>query len=313
MRWTPGRRSQNLEDRRAESGRRRRPFPFPLGRGGAGGARVPRGRAPRLGVGGLLVLIVVFFLLPDDLKQLLLSAGSQLDAPGGQVNVPMGGSTLPRPDTAPASPEEEHLVDFVSFVLDDLQETWTKLLPGYREAKLVLYRGSIRSGCGSGAAEMGPFYCPVDEKVYVDLSFYEELRARFGAPGDFAQAYVLAHEVGHHVQKVAGIESQVRSAQRRDPDASNELSVRMELQADCLAGVWANHTARRGTLEAGDVEEGLRAAGAIGDDRLQKMQTGYVQPDAFTHGSSDQRTRWLQRGIESGDPDRCDAFEVARP
>jgi predicted metalloprotease len=184
-------------------------------------------------------------------------------------------------------------------------------MPGYRDARLVLFRDATESGCGLGQAQMGPFYCPSDEKVYVDLGFYEELRARFGAPGDFAQAYVLAHEIGHHVQKLSGIEAEVRSAQRESPGRANALSVRMELQADCLAGVWGHSAAARGKLETGDVEEGLGAAAAIGDDRIQRMGGGRVSPEAWTHGSSEQRVEWFRRGLEQGDPDACDAFGAA--
>jgi len=305
MRWTRRSRSRNLEDRRADTGRRRR-SPFPLGGLPGGRPRLPTGRTPRLGLGGLLVLLVLFFLMPETFQQILGQVGTQVRVPG-EAAAP---SVSTRPPVG--DPGEEALVDFVSFVLDDLQQTWGEMLPGYREATLVLFRDAIQSGCGFAAAQMGPFYCPADEKVYVDLSFYEELRARFGAPGDFAQAYVLAHEIGHHVQRVTGVEASVRRTQKRIPSQANELSVRMELQADCLAGVWANHTGRRGTLEPGDIEEGLRAAGAIGDDRLQKMQTGRVQPEAFTHGSSAQRARWLRRGLESGDPKSCETFEASR-
>jgi predicted metalloprotease len=259
-----------------------------------------------MGLGGLAILLVLFFLMPE-LFQGLLGAG------GSQTRLPTGGGLPPVSSRPPPSdPAEEQLVDFVSFVLDDLQETWRAILPGYRDAKLVLFRDAVRSGCGQGVAQMGPFYCPRDEKVYVDLAFYDELRARFGAPGDFAQAYVLAHEIGHHVQKVTGIEAQVRRDQRVDPRRANALSVGMELQADCLAGVWAHHTARRGVLEPGDVEEGLRAAAAIGDDRIQEMQNGRVRPEAFTHGSSEQRQRWLRRGLESGDAESCRTFDAAR-
>ena len=197
-------------------------------------------------------------------------------------------------------------------MLDDIQETWAELLPqvggGYRDTQLVLFRDAIQSACGFAQAATGPFYCPGDGKVYIDLSFYDDLRARFGAPGDFAQAYVLAHEIGHHVQSLLGIESRVRELQQSRPRMRNEYSVAMELQADCLAGVWGNRAARKGLLETGDVEEGLRAAGAIGDDRIQRQATGRVTPDSFTHGSSEQRIFWLRRGLDTGDPDVCDTF-----
>ena len=207
-----------------------------------------------------------------------------------------------------ANPAEEEHVDFISFALDDIQGTWQKLLPGYRDAKLVLFRDVTRSGCGTGQSEMGPFYCPADEKAYIDLSFYDDLRSRFGAPGDFAEAYVLAHEIGHHIQNITGIEAKVRSSQRQQPSAKNALSIRMELQADCFAGVWGYEAARRGVLEPGDIEEGLRAASAIGDDQIQKMSGRGVHPESWTHGSSADRQKWLNQGLRSGDPNVCDTF-----
>jgi hypothetical protein len=260
-----------------------------------------RGPAPRLSLGGILVLLVLLFVFKGDLLQ-VLSGGAALEVPGTTQVGPSGGGEFR------STPQEEELVQFVSFVLDDLQQTWARLLPGYRDAKLVLFRDSVRSGCGFAQAQMGPFYCPADEKVYVDLSFYQELRRRFGAPGDFAQAYVIAHEIGHHVQKLTGVEPEVRRLQRSDPSQANALSVRMELQADCLAGVWGHSTARRDILEEGDVEEGLRAAAAIGDDRIQGMSGGRISPESFTHGSSQQRVRWFRQGLSLGDPDACDTF-----
>jgi predicted metalloprotease len=252
-----------------------------------------------MGLGGLLLMLLVFWLMS---RQGIDLSGAGLGGP----EVGAGGSA---PAGAPASSAaEEEMVDFVSFVLDDLQATWKQLMPGYRDARLVLFRDATESGCGLGQAQMGPFYCPADEKVYVDLGFYEELRARFGAPGDFAQAYVLAHEIGHHVQKLSGIEAEVRGAQRESPGRANALSVRMELQADCLAGVWGHSAAARGKLETGDVEEGLSAAAAIGDDRIQRMGGGRVSPEAWTHGSSEQRVEWFRRGLDRGEPDACDTF-----
>jgi hypothetical protein len=197
----------------------------------------------------------------------------------------------------------------VSFVLDDAQETWTSLLGNrYQPARLILFSDATESGCGFAQAATGPFYCPADQGVYIDLSFYQELRQRFGAPGDFAQAYVLAHEIGHHVQNLLGTDRRMRQAQQSNPGATNELSVRLELQADCYAGVWGHSTARRDILEQGDVEEGLAAAAAIGDDRIQRMSGSRVAPDQFTHGSSAQRVEWFRRGLEAGDPAACETF-----
>jgi predicted metalloprotease len=203
------------------------------------------------------------------------------------------------------TPEEEKLVEFVSFVLDDAQATWARLLPQYERARLVLFRDATPSACGLGQSATGPFYCPADHKVYIDLGFYADLRRRFGAPGDFAQAYVLAHEIGHHVQSVVGTDREVRRLQQSRPDQANPLSVRLELQADCYAGIWGHTAAQRGHLEVGDVEEGLAAAAAIGDDRLTG---GRVAPDQFTHGSSAQRVEWFRRGLETGRIEACDTF-----
>jgi hypothetical protein len=203
------------------------------------------------------------------------------------------------------TPEEERLVAFVSFVLDDAQDTWNGILPRYERARLVLFRDATESACGVGQSATGPFYCPADHKVYIDLGFYTELRRRFGAPGDFAQAYVLAHEIGHHVQSIVGTDRQVRQLQQARPDQANPLSVRLELQADCYAGIWGHTAAQRGHLEVGDLDEGLAAAAAIGDDRLTR---GRVAPDQFTHGSSAQRVEWFRRGLETGRVEACDTF-----
>jgi predicted metalloprotease len=201
-------------------------------------------------------------------------------------------------------------VEFVSFVLDDVQNTWATLLPKYgakfHPAKLVLFRNSTDSGCGPAQSAMGPFYCPVDERVYLDLGFFDELRQRFGAAGDFAQAYVIAHELGHHVQHLMGTDARMRQIEQRDPAESNQLSVRLELQADCYAGVWGHSTDQRRLLEAGDVDEALNAASAVGDDRIQQRTTGRVNVDSFTHGSAAQRSASFKRGFESGDPRSCD-------
>lgn len=278
MRWARRGRSVNLEDRR--------------------GRRVSR--RGTIGCGTLLVLIALSVVFQQDFLSLL---GPAL------VNDSGGGFTTTEDPGFGSTPEEEELVDFMSFVLDDLQETWRrKLGPQYEDATMVLFREAVRSACGITGSATGPFYCPADGKVYLDLSFFDELERRFGAPGDFAQAYVIAHEIGHHVQSLLGIEGRVRELQSRNPGARNELSVRMELQADCLAGVWGHSTAQRGLLERGDVEEGLSAAAAIGDDRIQRQTQGYVVPDAFTHGTSAQRVEWFERGLTSGEADICDTF-----
>jgi hypothetical protein len=251
-----------------------------------------------LGLGGVLLLLVLSVVFKQDFLSLL----------GTGVN----GGSAPGATTAVSDPEEEPLVQFVSFVLDDAQGTWARLLPDeglqYRDAKLVLFRDTIQSACGFTQAATGPFYCPADEKVYIDLGFYQELRERFGAPGDFAQAYVLAHEIGHHVQRVLGTEEEVRRAQQSRPDLQNELSVRLELQADCYAGVWGHSAAQRDLLETGDLEEGIDAAAAVGDDRIQRTGGQAINPDAFTHGSSEQRAGWFKRGFESGRREACETF-----
>jgi predicted metalloprotease len=216
-----------------------------------------------------------------------------------------------------ASPAEEKMVDMVDAVARDAQEVWSAKLGGrYQPTKVVLFRDSIQSACGYAGAATGPFYCPGDHKVYLDLGFYDELARRFGAPGDFAQAYVLAHEIGHHVQSLTGTEGEMRQMQRSSPGSANQLSVRLELQADCYAGVWGHEANKAGRaasggveLDPGDIDEALRAAAAIGDDRLQKLGTGRVMPEKFTHGSSEQRVTWFKRGFDSGDPAACNTFQ----
>ena len=285
MRWTPGGVSGDIEDRRDQPG---------SGGGGFGGMHI--------GLGGLLIILVLSVIFKQNFFALLS---------GGGVSGP-GSAAVSIPD--PARDEaEKPLVQFVSFVLDDTQKTWDQLLPQqantpYRHAKLVLFRDSTFSGCGGAEAATGPFYCPEDEKVYIDLSFYDELKRRFGAPGEFAQAYVLAHEVGHHVQKLVGIESKVRQFQSRNPGAANAVSVQLELQADCFAGVWAHSTQQRGLLEQGDVQSALGAAAAVGDDHIQQMTRGRVQPETFTHGTSQQRMDWFNRGLSSGSISSCNTF-----
>ena len=283
MRWTPGGSDQDIEDRRGEGGGRR-----------GGGLRV--------GLVGVLILLGLSLLTGRNFLSLLDT--SQPLGPGSD------GGPAPDPER---DRREAPQVEFVKFVLNDAQDTWQKTLPGYRRAKLVLFRDAIDSACGMAESASGPFYCPGDEKVYIDLAFYDELKQRFGAPGDFAQAYVIAHELGHHVQNVTGIEPKVRRQQQARPREANALSVRMELQADCLAGVWGHSTAQRDILEKGDVEEGLGAAAAIGDDRIQSQAGRRVNPESFTHGSSRQRVAWFRKGLETGDPRQCDTFALPDP
>lgn len=282
MRWTSGGRSENLEDRRGGGGR----MSGPMMRGGG------------LGLGGILLLGVLSLVFRQDLITPFLGGG-------GAPVTDSGG-------TAIQDPAEERQVEFVSFVLDDTEAVWRQVFANdgtrYAAPKLVLFRDAVNSACGFADAATGPFYCPGDQKAYVDLSFFDELKRRFGAPGDFAQAYVLAHEIGHHVQNLLGVERQVRQMQRQNPSSQNALSVRMELQADCFAGVWAHSTAQRNLLEAGDVEEALRAAAAVGDDHIQKMSRGRVSPESFTHGTSAQRMEWFRKGMESGNPAACNTF-----
>jgi predicted metalloprotease len=288
MRWTRQGPSEDLEDRRGERAG--------IGFGGGG-----MGRAAPIGLGGLLIVILLSWLTGQDFLSLL--------DPGGSISTGPGDTATRTTGSVPSSPAEEERVQFVSFVLDDGQATWERLLQGrYERTRLVLFRDAIDSACGFAESASGPFYCPGDRKVYIDLSFYDELKQRFGAAGDFAQAYVLAHEIGHHVQNLLGTEPRVRQAQRSRPDLANDLSVRMELQADCYAGIWGHSTAQRQILEQGDVEEGLNAAAAIGDDRIQRMGGGRVAPERFTHGSSAQRVEWFRRGLESGRLEACDTF-----
>ena len=255
-----------------------------------------------IGIGGLLILGLLSVITGQNFLAL---APELLNRGGGPAQVQEG--------PIQSTPAEEKRVDFVSFVLDDAQNTWRrKLGDRYQDAKLVVFRDATPTACGFGQAATGPFYCPADQKVYIDLGFYDELQRRFGAPGEFAQAYVLAHEIGHHVQNVLGIEPQVRRAMQQRPDLQNELSIRLELQADCFAGVWGHDTAQRQILEQGDLEDGLRAAAAIGDDRIQRQTQGYVQPDSFTHGSSAQRVEWFKRGLQTGDLQACDTFKASK-
>jgi predicted metalloprotease len=276
MRWEDRGPSRNLEDRR--------------------GRRAPSAGVP-LGIGGTVVLLVLSLLFGTDLFALL------------GITPQVGSPTTP---PAVESTAEEEQVSFVSFVFDDAQQLWSELFEAsgtpYREATLVLYRQAVESQCGVAPSAIGPFYCPLDEGVYLDLSFYETLRERLGAPGDLAQAFVIAHEIGHHVQTQLGIAQEVQSRRSSDPDLANELSVAMELQADCFAGVWAAAVEARGDMEPGDVEEGMGAAAAVGDDRLQGRAPGRIDPETFTHGSAEQRTTWFRTGYDQGDPAACDTF-----
>ncbi len=282
MRWTRGGSTRNVEDRRGQR----------MGMGGG------------LGLGGGVIGLILALIFGGD----ILGGGGSADG----TTATAGGDVTPVSETA----EENERRELSIFVLNDAQDVWARVLPKYgdqyREAKLVLFREATQSGCGVGQAGMGPFYCPLDERVYIDLSFFDELQTRFKASGDFAQAYVIAHEIGHHVQHILGVDQRVRQMQQSRPGEANELSVRLELQADCFAGVWGNSTSQRRLLEQGDVEEALNAAGAIGDDRIQRQTTGSVRPESFTHGSSAQRVTWFRRGLESGNPESCDTFASGR-
>jgi predicted metalloprotease len=254
-----------------------------------------------MGIGGTIVLLVLGLIFGRD----FIGSGST-EGPSSQSS---SGEVAP----ANESPEEQREVQFVSFVLDSAQAVWSRVATqrlgtDWHDAKLVLFRDGTQTGCGVGQTAMGPFYCPSDEKVYLDLSFFDELRTRFGAPGEFAQAYVIAHELGHHVQHLQGLDQQVRRAQQNNSGDANALSVRLELQADCYAGVFGHEMQNENILDPRDLDDGLRAAAAVGDDRLQREATGRVTPDSFTHGSSAQRANWFRRGFDTGDPKACDTF-----
>lgn len=281
MRWRGERQSENIEDRRGMS---------------RGGIAIGGGL-------GSIVILIIALLLGADPRQLL-----EQD-PGAD---PSAGTQTSRP----TNPEEEELTQFTRVVLASTEDVWTDIFRqaggNYREPTLVLFSGQVSSACGRAGASVGPFYCPGDEKLYLDFSFFRDLQTRFRAPGDFAQAYVIAHEVGHHVQRLMGTMDRVSAAQRQRSEAeANNLSVRLELQADFLAGVWAHYAQRKGLLEQGDIEEALGAASAVGDDRLQRESQGYVVPDSFTHGSSEQRIRWFRRGLETGDIRQGDTFNTS--
>jgi uncharacterized protein len=277
MRWTPGGLSSDVEDRRGESG------------GGLGGGG--------LGIVGFIILLVISLVTGRNYIGAYFSSG--------------GGAPQQQSGPRSVSPQEDRSAQLASFVLGDAQDTWTQILAKegvrYPRAHLVLFRDYTHSSCGTAQSSTGPFYCPADQKVYLDLGFWDQLK-QFGASGEFAQAYVIAHEIGHHVQNVLGIERKVRGIQQQNPQARNQLSVAMELQADCFAGVWAHSTTDRQILEQGDVPAALEAAAAVGDDRMQKMARGYVTPDSFTHGSSEQRVSWFNRGFKTGQVSACNTF-----
>jgi len=283
VRWSEGRRSDNVVDARGRG--------LPIVGGGI----------------GMAVLALVVYLMGGDPTVILNGGGQGQPAPTN--------AGAPANSGAPGAPAQDQMSQFVSVVLADTEDTWQSIFKqkfgrDYEDPKLVLFTGAVQSACGVAQSAMGPFYCPNDHAVYIDLAFYREMKERFGAPGDFAQAYVIAHEVGHHVQNLLGTSDKVQAAQQRsDKAGANALSVRLELQADCYAGVWGNHAQRaRNILEPGDVDEALNAASAIGDDKLQKASRGYVVPESFTHGSSAQRQQWFRRGFESGNLEACDTF-----
>jgi uncharacterized protein len=283
MRWEMSRRSENVEDRRGIS----------IGKGVGG-----------LGLGGIIILLLLGWLFKGDPLALLNTTGDS------------GAGTGTMTEQSAPSPADDKMADFVSAVLGETEDVWSDLFSRsgstYRKPKLVLFSGATQSACGYAQSATGPFYCPTDEKVYLDMSFFSELSNRFGASGDFAQAYVIAHEIGHHVQKLQGITDRIEKMRDRvSEEEYNQLSVRLELQADFYAGVWAYHTEKvKDILESGDIEEALNAASAIGDDRIQKQTQGYIVPDAFTHGTSEQRTRWFRKGFETGDLRQGDTFSA---
>ena len=287
MRWEGREESTNIEDRR--------------------GMRVPGGKGTGFGCIGILVVMVIAMLTGADPRQLLSLLGvvEQLTPQAQQQQVPQG-----------APPADDPQAKFVGVVLKDTENVWQQVFQRsgkrYQDPTLVLFDGRVASACGMASAAVGPFYCPADGKVYLDMAFFRELSQRFGAPGDFAQAYVVAHEVGHHVQNLLGISDQVTALQERarSKEQANDLSVRLELQADCFAGVYGNFNQQY--LDPGDIEEGLRAAAAIGDDMIQKQAQGYVAPESWTHGSAEMRVRWLKQGLQSGDPASCDTFKAPR-
>lgn len=295
MRWESGRRSDNIEDIR--------------GRGPGFG-----GRGMKIGGLGMIIVFIAALVLGVDPFALM----STVETVSGPPSAPTQSSRPAPGQAAPGIPVKDEQAEFVSVVLADTEDTWGQIFTSggkrYQAPKLVMFSGMVQSACGMTSAAAGPFYCPADQKVYIDLDFFRELDRRFGAPGDFARAYVIAHEVGHHVQNLLGVAGKVHNLQSRASEQqAKALSVRMELQADCLAGVWGHHANKqRQLLEPGDAEEGLRAAAAIGDDNIQRQSAGYVRPESWTHGSSDMRVRWFKRGLEGGRIDQCDTFQAAQ-
>jgi predicted metalloprotease len=304
MRWEEMRKSENIEDRTGMG---------PAGRGGG----LPLGGGLKLGGGGLILLLVLSLLF--GVNPLDMLDGGDATAPVPQPAQPGYGPQIsPQPGRPGAAASTQKLM--VGAVVGDTEDVWTSLFqvlgrPQYQKPTLVLFSGRVQSACGLASAAAGPFYCPADQKLYLDTAFFDELSRRFGAPGDFAQAYVIAHEVGHHVQNLLGTMRQVDRASVRGgaSHGADSLAVRLELQADCYAGVWGYFAQKRNLLDAGDLEEGLRAAAAVGDDQIMKRTQGYVVPDAFTHGSAQQRARWFQQGLTTGDPRKCDTFGPAQP
>ena len=291
MKWEGQRQSENVEDRRGE--------------GGGGGFRLGGGRG--IGLGTIVIALVggwIFGINPLTLLGMLSGGGGAIEAPTSQQA------------PAQAPPANDALASFVATVLADTEDVWGAVMKtggvAYREPKLALFRGAVGTACGTGQSAMGPFYCPGDQKVYIDLGFFDSLRSRMGAPGDFAQAYVISHEVGHHVQNLLGITGKVDGMRGRVPEGQmNALSVRVELQADCFAGVWTHHSQKgKGWLDRGDVDEAMNAAAQIGDDMLQRKTQGTVVPESFTHGTSQQRQNWFRRGLESGSMAQCNTFDA---
>ena len=292
MKWQRGHKSAYVDDRRGQR----------AGGGGRGGGR--------LGLAGTVIAIILYLIFGRDVTGLLGAVGE----PSGGGGSASSASSNNSGSAAPTSPEEAETVEFVNFVHDDIQGAWQKIFTAkgetYEPATLVLFTDEVRSACGIQGAAVGPFYCGADHNAYIDLGFYRDLKQRFGAPGDFAQAYVLAHEIGHHIQAITGVSAANHRRKQAEPARKNEFSIRQELQADCYAGVWGFSAAKRGLLEVGDVEEGLGAAAAIGDDRLQRQATGKVSPESWTHGASAQRVKWFRRGLDSGDMSKCDTFSI---